>query len=98
MHEILACRRSRRGAPGTRETTGASNPTTGATDPTGDPKAACKDLCSTTDFFMCYQPGELQACFDKCDAATDAQIEQFFNCHAGSVDCAVLVDCEKFLP
>ena len=65
---------------------------------TGDPKAVCKAGCSTTDFFSCYQPGDLQACFDACDAATDAQIEQYVNCFSMTVECAALVDCEKNLP
>jgi hypothetical protein len=60
--------------------------TGGATDPTadpteaGDPKELCKEYCSLTDFFSCYMPGDLQACFDACDAASDAQIEQYSNC------------------
>ena len=70
-----------------------ANPTEG-----GDPKAVCKAGCSTTDFFSCYQPGDLQACFDACDAATDAQIEQYVNCFSMTVECAALVDCEKNLP
>ena len=47
---------------------------------------ACKEDCFDYDFFDCLGAGELQACYNRCEAATDAQITQFLNC-AGSVFC-----------
>jgi hypothetical protein len=58
---------------------------------------ACKDSCDTYDFFHCLGPGELQTCYDRCDAATGAQLKQFNNC-AGPATVSCDLTCLDFLP
>jgi len=84
--------------PGTETGAETGTPMTGNPTESGDPKAVCKELCSATDFFSCFMPGELQACFDSCDAATDAQVEQYFNCASMTVECPALIACLDNLP
>ncbi|TKC99493.1 hypothetical protein [Polyangium fumosum] len=53
-----------------------------------DLKLECYDHCDVYNFFMCFNPGGLQICYDACDAASDAMLKQFSVCAAsGAVSC-----------
>jgi hypothetical protein len=60
-----------------------------------DPVDACKEECYGYDFFDCFGPGELQACYDSCELATVTQITQYLNC-GGAVFCDD--SCFAYLP
>jgi hypothetical protein len=61
-----------------------------------DEKAECKDRRYAYNFFMCLLPGELQDCYDMCEAASDAMLQQFNVCAAtAAVSCDM--SCFKYL-
>ena len=55
--------------------------------------AECSGNCDSYDFFMCLQPGELQTCYDSCDAATGPMLKQFNN---GAATATVSCDLSCF--
>jgi hypothetical protein len=56
----------------------------------------CNQNCDAYDFFMCFQPGDLQTCYDACEAATSSQLKQFNNCAATATTSCDLT-CFDFL-
>ena len=85
-------------APEPTGTTGAAttaDPTEGA-----NPWALqCEHDCDGLNGFMCFQPGDLQACYDRCAGVTQAQVMQFETCVTGAIgDCAKLIACQDNLP
>lgn len=55
------------------------------------------DICDGYNFFMCFQPGELQECYDAVGNATVAQRKQWVTCGASAtVECDFA--CADYLP
>jgi hypothetical protein len=59
-------------------------------------KLKCHDNCDSYNFFMCFKPGDLQICYNACDAATDAQLKQFNSC-AGAASVSCDLSCFDYL-
>lgn len=85
-------------APEPTGTTGAAT-TADPTEGVNPWAMQCEHDCDGLNTFMCFQPGDLQTCYDRCVDVTQAQVAQFENCVAGNLgNCTKMIACQDNLP
>jgi hypothetical protein len=72
-------------------------PASCAGDCMDDTIAECRDLCDSYNFFECFEPGGLGACYTSCTSASMTMRQEFISC-ASTATVSCDTSCLRFLP